>query len=166
MVPPAVRSAISATQDAKGRTNVAIEGGVKSSDINFKNLQKAVNSPGIVQINQTDPTTVISYQSDGNDRQFTLSFPLFLKGITLPTNGTAGDAKITSTTPGVMQVHIDSSLSPAEQAPVVAGELAGHVVPGLLGQGASVTDLQKHHAREDPATEDARRNREQTSPPQ
>lgn len=79
-----------------------------------------------------------------------------LKGITLPTNATGGDAQVTSTTPGVMQVHVDLSLSASEQAPVVAAELAGHVVPGLLGQGASAAD-EEHHDREDPAVQAARR---------
>ena len=165
MVPPAVRSAITVRQSARGREVVAIREGVTSTDINFRNLQKAVNSPGVVQINQTAPGATINFKADGNNHQTTLS-TISLRGITLPTSATAGDNSITSSTQGSMQVHIDSSLSAANQAPVIAAELAGHVVPGLLGQGASPDNDVEHNAREDPAREAARRNREQTSPPQ
>ena len=166
MVPPEVRSAITTKQGPSGRTIIAIRGGAKSSDVNFKNLEKAVNSPGIVQINQTDFFANIPYMKNGMERQTSFVAIGVNFGITLPTSGTAGGGSITSTTPGVMQVHVDSGLSPAAQAPAIAAELAGHVVPGLLGQGATVTDEDEHHDREDPAIEAARRNREQASPPQ
>src|SRR5690606_33358528 len=76
-------------------------------------------------------------------------------GLTLPTAGTDGSSTITSTTPGVMQVHVDSSLSDYAQAPVVAAELAGHVVAGVVGDRAAAPDPIVHHAREDPAIDAA-----------
>jgi len=159
MVPPEVRSAITTRQDTLGREVVAIKGETDSEDINFQNLQKAVNSPGIVQINEADDLADIPYMMHGNEQDSSL-FRMDTRGVTLPTSGTAGDGPITSTTPGVMQMYIDSGLSAGDQAPVIAAELAGHVIPGLLGQGASVPNVVEHHRREDPARAAAKRNRE------
>jgi RHS repeat-associated protein len=162
MVPQADRAAITSVRDKGGVTRLKVDNSHKSNDLNFKNLQKVANSPGVVEINQTAPGTQISMVHNGQPASASLSQVQRL-GVTIPSAGTAGTSTVTSAQPGVTEIHVDSTLSPDQQAPVLAGEIAGHALPGLLGQGADPGPNAQHvhDWREKPAATQARNNRDQ-----
>ena len=172
MVPKADRAAITSATDKGGVTRLKVDNSHKSSDPNFKMLQQVANSPGVVQINQTAPTTPINMSIGGQPAAVSLSqMPnssggTGLLGVTIPSAGTAGASTVNSTQPGVTEVHLDSTLSSTMQAPVLAGEIAGHALPGLEGRGAEpLVYPGAHPLREKPAAAQARANRDQLACP-
>jgi RHS repeat-associated protein len=166
MVPVSVRSAIGLSLNRSGQPIITVDNSVKSSSLNYNNLRMAVNSPGIVEINVTNQVGFVD-KSTGKTESHDIS--TINVGVTIPSAGPGGatkfggaQAQVKSTESGVTGINIDQSLpssysgtGPAA-APVLAAELAGHAVPGLLGEGAAPESLADHQARETPARDEAR----------
>lgn len=150
--------AITSVRGTDGIERVALDGSVKSKDVDFTNLRIAVNCPGIIEILQTAPSDRFSFKDTGMSKSATLD-ALQLSGITLPSAGPAEGYAIVSPKRGVAQIHLSSAFSSYQQAPVVAAELAGHTVPGLLGKGAD-SSPNEHRNRETPAKTAGRTNRD------
>jgi hypothetical protein len=73
------------------------------------------------------------------------------KGFTLPSLGTkTGNEPGFSPVTGLTQIFINATLSPQQQAPVVAVELGAHALPALLGRGSRYPSQAEHKAAETP----------------
>lgn len=155
-VPANVRHSINAGTNDAGQPILTVDNSIKSDSLNYNNLRKVINSPGVVEINVGND---FLYQASDGTTQSTSLSDVPLKGFTLPTQATGGEAEVFSTTPGVTEVYVQEGLSDSQLAPVVAAEIAGHALPGLLGEGAAVAE--EHENREIPAIEEARQNRVQ-----
>jgi hypothetical protein len=121
--------------------------------LNFRNLKAVVENPGIVELNVGDE---FSYHNENGDTgTLSLSFT-GLRGVTLPSREAAGpEGGMFSTQEGVTEIYVQESESEVVQAVMVAQEIAGHALPGLLGQGAAISDRDAHQKREYPARADA-----------
>lgn len=81
------------------------------------------------------------------------------KGLTLPSAGTkTGNEPFFSTSKGVTDIFINSSLTSKKQAPVFAAEVGAHALPALLVLGGAIPDPGLHKRTEEPLAKDARYN--------
>jgi RHS repeat-associated protein len=162
MLPPDLRQSIDLRSGKDGKAIFTIDNSKRSSDINFKSLQRAINSPGKVELNLLSLDSSIRYQKpDGNPRVTTFGAEN-KKGLTLPSAGSnTGNEPGFSPTRGLTQIFINSALNPSDQAPVLAAELGAHAVPALLGKPSVYPTQEEHAAAEAPFIAAAKAN----SPP-
>jgi RHS repeat-associated protein len=169
-LPPNLRNRIDHGTNAQGKAVITVDNSTRTNDPIFKNIQRVVNSPGVVEIKPTPATTPFMVQDhNGTQSPVTLA-GAGLPAATLPSTGTATEKdKTFSTTPGVTEIRIDSNLSAYDQAPKLAVEISAHALPALEGNGASIPDPVQHEAIEKPIRDEARNNRDdrhqQTPPP-
>ncbi|MGH9870534.1 MAG: RHS repeat-associated core domain-containing protein [Candidatus Polarisedimenticolia bacterium] len=163
-VPPADRGAITLKIQNDGSSRIEVDKNHKSKDLNFNNYQAVANDNAVVDVKQVGPSDKMSTLTPNgapqtfsfNDMKNTMN--LQDQGITFPDKALAGPNDQTSAQPGVTEVYLNSKYSDYDQAPVIAAEAAGHVVPGLQGQGFT-SNPTTHTARETPARNDAINNR-------
>jgi hypothetical protein len=170
-VPRSLRGAINLGTNAEGRRVLTVDNSARTTDINFKAIQRTINSPGRVELNVISPATPIEFgRRDGTVGLIPQFGMLGLRGITLPSPGTATRRDETfSTESGVTKIFISNARTaplsgtypPQELAPVVAGEIGAHALPALLGLGAHPVTDEQHEQREFPYADNAKRNAQQ-----
>ena len=162
MLPPSLRGAVGVGTNRSGQPIITVDNSVKTSDVLFKNLQRVVNSPGIVSLNVVSPSTPVA-MTLANGSQFTAPLQAVNKnGFTLPGASTAtGNEPAFSPVKGETQIFVSSGLSNVSQAATVAAELGAHALPALLGQGAAPSSSADHIQREDPLVKAAISNAQQ-----
>lgn len=158
MVPANVRQSIGTGTNDAGQPILTVDNSVKSDSLNYNNLRKVINSPGVVEINVGDSFPLATAKGATVTTSLT---GISKKGVTLPSPGTVDQGSISSTTPGVTEVYVRQDLSNTGLAPVLAAEIQGHALPVLLGKDPTYPDDDTHKATEAPAVEEARVNREQ-----
>jgi RHS repeat-associated protein len=159
MLPPSLRGSVGAGTNRSGQAIITVDNSVKSTDALFKNLQRVVNSPGIVSLSIVPPSTPVT-MTLSNGSQLTAPLQAINNnGITLPSSGTAvGNEPAFSPVKGETQIFVSSALSSASQAATVAAELGAHALPALLGQGAAPASPADHTQRETPLVNAANAN--------
>ncbi len=159
MLPPALRNSVDVATNKRGQTIVTVDNSVRTSDKLFKNLQRVVNSPGVVELNlvsSNDPVTIKWDTRSIGTYQFG---SVKRVGITLPSEGTAvGNEGAFSSETGVTEIYITNAAPVEQQAVIIAAEIGAHALPALLGQGAAPVNDADHKAREDPLKDAARSN--------
>ncbi|HKO57033.1 MAG TPA: RHS repeat-associated core domain-containing protein [Thermoanaerobaculia bacterium] len=158
-LPPALRPAIGSGTNTKGQSIITVDNSTRTTDPIFKNLQRVINSQGVVEIVPTGRTEPIPYDlRDGSHRSTTFA-RIPYPAVTLPSRGTEND-QLFSARPGVTEVRINSAQTAYDQAPQLAAEIGTHALPALTGKGASIPDQAEHTAREMPLQNEARSNRD------
>jgi uncharacterized protein RhaS with RHS repeats len=158
MVPANVRHSIGTGTNDAGQPILTIDNSIRSDSLNYNNLRKVINSPGVVEINVGDS---FSLRNTAGQTASTSLTAISQKGVTLPSPGTVEQGQVSSTTPGVTEVHVQQGLSDNELAPVLAAEIQGHALPVLLGESPFYEDADEHREIERPAVVEAQENREQ-----
>jgi RHS repeat-associated protein len=162
MVPTSQRQAIGLREGTGGNVSLSIDNGMRSSDPNFKNLQRAINSTGKVELNLVSLNASIAVRLPEGQLTFVRFGNVNDKGLTLPNaSSNTGHEPGFSATSGLTQIFINSALNPQQQAPVLAAELGAHAVPAVLGKRSTYQSKAEHDAAEAPFIAAAKSNSQQ-----